>query len=66
MNIESGDFVLIGGSDLMWRDCLLLVEEVRSWGVIGVVIAPEQTLYPRRVALDEILAVYKKVSDEDL
>jgi len=60
-NIQVGDVVLIGGNDEFWMGCLLLFEEFRSWGVIGVVRGPKQADYPLRVAYDDISTVYRKV-----
>lgn len=61
MNIQENDVILIGGTLPLWTNCLMQVDEVRSWGVIGSVIAPEQKEYPLRVGNDEIAAVYRKV-----
>jgi hypothetical protein len=62
MKVEVGDVVLMGGTDDWWADCLLVVEEVRSWGVIGVVRGPKHADYPLRVAFGEVKAVYRMIS----
>lgn len=61
-DIEDDDVVLIGPDSPVWRNCLMVVEEVRSWGVTGTVVAPQEEEYPLRVAFDEIAAVYRRVS----
>ena len=64
MNIEikEGDVILIGGSNPMWINCLMRVEEVRTWGVIGSVLGPNQSEYPMRVGNEEILCAYRKLT----
>jgi hypothetical protein len=59
--IKVGDVVLLGGRDSFWENCLLLVEEVRGWGLIGVVRGPNHTDYPLRVPFSDIVTVYRKV-----
>lgn len=37
-----GDIVLVTAVGLGWEGCLIIVEEVRSWGVTGFLRAPLQ------------------------
>jgi hypothetical protein len=60
MDIETDDIVLIGGRDKMWEGCLLRVEEIRPWGVIGSVRSPGPAEYPLRLNLADIAAVYRR------
>ena len=63
VSIEQGDVVMI--KDLrMWDSCLMVVDEVRSWGVIGVVVGPDGFEYPLRVGCSEIAIVYRNVMRE--
>jgi hypothetical protein len=59
-DLETGDVVLIGGQHPMWRNCLLLVSEVRRWGVVGSVRGPNDADYPLRVGGDNIVAVFRE------
>jgi hypothetical protein len=59
LEIEPGDVVLLGDADPMWAGCLLRVEEVRSWGVIGSVVGPQRAEYPLRVAVENIAATFQ-------
>jgi hypothetical protein len=59
--VQKDDIVLIKSADnALWDDCLLLVEEVRSWGVIGVVPGPGNAIYPLRLRHGDIAAVYRR------
>lgn len=60
-SIKVGDVVLLGDRDGFWVDCLLLVEEIRPWGVVGVVRGPKHSDYPLRVPFSDIVTVYRKV-----
>ena len=62
MKVEVGDVVLLRG-DGWWAGCLLTIEEVRSWGVIGAIVTHIGTA-PLRVAAADIVAVYRKVVNE--
>ena len=59
MKIEEGDVVLLKG-DGWWVGCLMKVDEVRKWGVIGMVIT-DQGAAPLRSPFEDIAAVYRKV-----
>jgi len=59
--IQVGDVVLLGDRDGFWADCLLLVEEIRPWGVVGIVRGPKRSDYPLRVPYDGIDAVYRRI-----
>jgi hypothetical protein len=59
-----GDVVKLTGPHETWRDCLMTVEEVRQWGVIGVVAVPGQSEAPLRVSFSEIAAVYREVQEK--
>lgn len=59
-DIKEDDVVLIGSEHPAWTNCLMLVDDVRDWGVIGTVIGPHQAEYPLRVSFVEIIAVYRK------
>lgn len=39
---KPGDIVLVTAVGLGWQGCLVIVEEVRSWGVTGFLRAPMQ------------------------
>jgi hypothetical protein len=60
--VQIGDIVLIKTTTetTLWGDCLLVVEEVRSWGVIGVVPGPGKAIYPLRLAHGDIAAIYRR------
>lgn len=64
MKIETGDVVLIGDREPLWAACLMRVDEIRSWGVIGTVTGPNSAFYPLRLAYADIVTVYRKVRDE--
>jgi hypothetical protein len=61
MDVKAGDVVKIA-DDSMWDRCLLEVEEVRTWGVVGAVVGYNGT-YPLRVATKDICAIYRKVEE---
>lgn len=60
-NVQVGDAVRIKFDG--WCDGLIMVvEEVRSWGVIGTVPTPNGDA-PMRLQFDEIVAVWRPVPD---
>jgi hypothetical protein len=67
VKIEPGDVIRIGGDHVMWHGCLMLVEEVMSWGVVGSVFGPaiddEPCEYPLRIGNESIDEVYRKVEE---
>lgn len=63
-SIEVGDVVEIGKSGI-WEGCLLLVVEVRTWGVTGSVRGPGPAEYPMRVAYAEIVKVYRAIKENE-
>jgi hypothetical protein len=62
--VREDDVILIGGNDPTWVNCLLQVDEVRAWGVIGSVMGPNQSEYPLRVSNADIASIYRKVDHE--
>ena len=60
---EVGNVVQLQG-DGWWAGCLMVVDEVRTWGVIGMVITHEGAA-PLRVPTKEIAAVYRKVEESN-
>jgi hypothetical protein len=60
-DVEENDVIMVGETTPLWRNCLMQVEEVRSWGVTGTVVAPQDEEYPLRVSFGEIAAVYRRV-----
>ena len=60
-DVEENDVIMVGEDVEIWRNCLMLVEEVKSWGVTGTVVAPQEEEYPMRVSFSEIGAIYRKV-----
>jgi hypothetical protein len=64
ISVREDDVILIGGTDSMWVNCLLRVVEVRTWGVVGSVMGPNQSEYPLRVNSTDIAGIYRKVAYE--
>ena len=62
MRVEPGDAVLLGEREALWAGCLLRVEEVKGWGVVGRVVGAGGAVYPLRVATADIAAVFRVVS----
>jgi hypothetical protein len=61
MSTQVGDVVRLRIEN--WADGLLMiVEEVRSWGVIGVIPTPQGEA-PLRVKFDDITAVWRPVAN---
>jgi len=60
-DVEENDVIRVSEDMEVWRNCLLLVEEVRSWGVTGTVFCPQEEEYPMRLTWGEIAAVYRKI-----
>lgn len=61
MDIRAGDVVRLGDGDGLWRDCLMVVSEVKPWGVKGSIYGPGQCEYPVRIALSNVVAVYRLI-----
>ena len=61
-DVDEDDVIMITEEAPLWRNCLMQVEQVRSWGVSGTVFCPHEEEYPLRVGWDEIAAVYRKVT----
>jgi hypothetical protein len=59
-SIEPGDVVLVGKLHNMFAGCLMIVQEVHSWGVTGCVSGPNATDYPLRVGLENITTVFRE------
>jgi hypothetical protein len=58
--VQIGDIVKITGMPT-WDDCLLLVEEVKGWGVTGMIYGYNNGSYPLRVASNNIAAVWRRI-----
>ena len=59
-DVEENDVVKVSEDMDIWRNCLMLVDEVKSWGVTGTVCCPQDEEYPLRLTWGEIGAVYRK------
>ena len=61
--VQIGDVVLVDPGVRACGNCLMTVEDVRSWGVFGVAqsTADPDRCIPMRLGFDEIAAVYRKL-----
>jgi hypothetical protein len=63
-DLEIGDAVLIGDREPLWAGCLMRVDAVRSWGVIGTITGPNSAFYPLRLAYADIVTVFRALKGE--
>jgi len=59
MKTEKGNIIQITNKDHSWFPCLLIVEEVKSWGVMAVCLIPTSNNE------NNINMAYNRISNDD-